>query len=117
MEERVTPVREARSTDAAKLTFPVQMVIAMIVMTCSIIAAVYGMTNGIRESQLQTASDLRDLRTRMEMQQQVDAARNDARASEIKSQNDAISELRRLTQLLQLQYQALEKQMSAKGQR
>lgn len=109
--EGVLTPREGRITDASKLTFPVQMVIGAIIMTVSIIASVYGMTNGIRESQLKTESDLRDLRTRMEMQLQVDTARNEARAAELKSQNEAISELRRLTQLLQLQYTELQKKV------
>lgn len=106
-EPRVT--RESRSTNAAKLTFPVQMVIGAIVMTTTIIGSVYGMTSGIRESQMKTESDLRDLRTRFEMQAQVDIARNEARAAELKASTEAIADLRRLTQMLQLQYQEISK--------
>lgn len=104
-----TVTREARSTDAAKLTFPVQMVIGALVMTCTILGGVYGMVNGIRDSQMKTESDLRDLRTRFEMQSQVDIARNEARTAELKSSTEAISDLRRLTQMLQLQFQELSK--------
>lgn len=103
--------RDAQSTDASRLTFPVQMVIAAIIMTISIIGSVYGMTSGIRESQLQTESDLRDMRTRMEMQTQIDIARNDARTQEVQAQNEAILELKRLTQMLQIQYSELSKQI------
>lgn len=109
-EPLVTPPRESRSTDAAKLTFTGQMVIGAIIMTTSIIGSIYGMTSGIRESQMKTESDLRDLRTRFEMQSQVDIARNEARAAEMKASTEAIADLRRLTQMLQLQYQQISKE-------
>lgn len=108
-DDTVTPPREARSTDASKLTFPVQMTIGAIVMTATILGGVYGMVNGIRESQMKTESDLRDLRTRFEMQGQVDMARNEARAAEVEASKSAIDDLRRLTQMLQLQYQEIAK--------
>lgn len=105
----VAETRDRRSTDASRLTFPLQMLIGAILMTSAIIGAVYGMTSGIRESQLKTESDLRDMRTRMELQVEIDRARNEARALEIKTQNDAIGDLRRMTQLLQIQYSELKK--------
>lgn len=113
-ETDVSPPREARSTDASRLTFPVQMMIGAIVMTAAIVGSFYAMTTPIRElreSQLKIESDVRDMRTRMEMQTQIDVARQDARSVEVKAQNEAINELRRLTQLLQLQYAALEKKV------
>lgn len=107
----MTDSRPARATDASRLTFTAKMMIGAIMMTATIIAAVYGMTNGIRESQLKTESDIRNLQTRMEMQLQIDNARNETRAMELKTQSAAIDELKRLTQLLQLQYAQLEKKV------
>ena len=107
VEDTVSPPREARSTDASKLTFPVQMMIAAILMTATIIGAVYGLTGGIRESQAQMQSDIRDMRTRMELQAEIDRARNEARGVEQKATNAAVDDLRRLTQLLQIQYNEL----------
>lgn len=110
-EDAPAVTREARSTDASRLTFPMQMLIGAILMTASIIGVVYGMTSGIRESQLKTESDIRNLQTRMEMQLQIDNARNEARATELKIQSATIEELKRLTQLLQLQYAELQKKV------
>ncbi len=103
--------REGRATDAAKITFPVQMVIGAVIMTASIIGAVYGMTNGIRESQLKTESDMRDLRTRQEYQQRVNEA--DARAQSVVFDNmkSTVEQLRAQVQLLQLQYAEINKQI------
>jgi hypothetical protein len=111
IEEPVTPPREARSTDASRLTFPTQMMIGCIVMTAAIIGSVYGLTGGIRESQLRTESDMRDLRTRMEYQQRVNEA--DARAQTVVFDNmkTTVEQLRSQVQLLQLQYAELNKQI------
>lgn len=110
----MTDSRPARATDASKLTFPVQMVIAMIVMTCSIIGAVYGMTSGIRESQFKTESNMRDMQTRMEMQQRVNEA--DARAQTVVFENmkQTVEQLRAQVQLLQLQYAEINKQIKGR---
>lgn len=110
----MTDSRPARATDASKLTFPVQMVIAMIVMTVSIIGAVYGMTNGMRESQLRAESDMRDLKTRMEYQQRVNEA--DARAQQVVFDNmkQTVEQLRAQVQLLQLQYSEINKQIKGR---
>lgn len=106
----VTP-REARSTDADRVTFTGRMLIGAVVMTGSIIGSVYGLTGGIRESQLRTESDMRDLRTRMEYQQRVNEA--DARAQTVVFDNmkTTVEQLRAQVQLLQLQYAELNKQI------
>lgn len=109
--------RTARSTDASRLTFPVQMVIAMIVMTVSIIGAVYGMTNGIRDSQFKTELTMRELQTRMDMQQRVNDAETKAQGVIFENMKSTVEQLRAQVQLLQLQYAELNKQISAKGTR
>jgi hypothetical protein len=104
----VTTSREGRSTDAARLTFPLQLVMVIIGSILSAAISGWAFSSGIKQSQFDMQSDMRELRTRMEMQLQIDTARNESRTIEIKAQSDSIAELRRLTQLLQLQYQALE---------
>lgn len=93
------------------------MVIAAVIMTCSIIGAVYGMTNGIRESQLKTESDMRDLKTRMEMQQRVNDAEAKAQGVIFDSMKSTVDQLRAQVQLLQLQYESINKQITAKATR
>jgi hypothetical protein len=87
------------------------MLIGAILMTASIIGAVYGLTGGIRESQLRSESDIRDLRTRMEYQQKVDEADNRAQAAVTENLNTTVTQLRSQVQLLQLQYTELSKQI------
>lgn len=103
--------REGRSTDASRLTFPVQMLIGAVVMTATILGAVYGMTSGIRESQLETASDIRDLRTRIEMAAQVNAADKRAQDMIFETTAKTVEQLRAQVQLLQLQYAELSKRI------
>lgn len=107
----VTPIREGRATDLSKGVLPVQFLIPLILAVVSIIGSVYGMTSGIRESQLKMESDLRDVKTRMELQRDVVSAQNETRALEMKAQNEAINELKRLTTLLQMQYAELQKRV------
>ena len=101
--------REARSTDiqVSRLTFPLPVMAAIVGTAISVMGIQYVANAGMRDSQLAVQSDVRDMRTRMEMQTQIDIARNEARTQEIQTQNEAINELKRLTQLLQLQYSEL----------
>lgn len=111
IEAEVSPTREGRATDASRLTFPVQMMIGAIVMTVTIVGGIRYYADELDKSISAQASDLRDIRTRMEMQTQVDIARNEARIAEMKSQNEAINDLRRITQMLQIQYSELSKKV------
>lgn len=108
-ETSVSQPREGRVTDASRLTFPLQLVVVIVGGILSAAISGWAFSSGIRESQLEMQSDIRDMRTRLEMQAQIDIARNDARGAEMKSQNDAITDLRRLTQLLQIQYNEIKK--------
>mgnify|MGYP001562517121 CR=1 FL=1 len=88
------------------------MVIAIVATALSVTGAQYVVQSGQRQSQADIQSDIRDMKTRMELRVEVDQARNELRANEIQSQNDAILELKRLTQLLQIQYSELSKQIA-----
>ena len=101
--------RRVPSTDVNKLSFQMPTVIAIVVASMTVAGSQYFFQAGIR-------SDLRDMQTRMELQSEVDKARNEARTTEIKAFNDRVemldqsmADLRRLTQLLQLQYAELSK--------
>lgn len=107
----VTPPREGRATDASRLMFPWPIVAAIVGTAVAVVGGQYASNASIRDQQQSISSDIRDMRTRMEMQTQIDIARNEARTAELASQNEAINELKRLTQLLQLQYSTLEKKV------
>jgi hypothetical protein len=100
-----------RVTDVNRLSFQMPTVAAIVIAAIGIAGSQYFFQSGIR-------SDLRDMRTRLELQAEVDKARNEARTTEIKAFNDRVemlnqsmADLRRLTQMLQIQYQEL----NAKG--
>jgi uncharacterized protein HemX len=107
----VTETRTPRSTDAERVTFTGKMLIGAVLMTASIIGSVYGLTGGIRESQLRSESDMRDLRTRMEYQQRVNEADARAQAVVFENMKSTVEQLRAQVQLLQLQYAELNKQI------
>lgn len=107
----MTPPREGRATDASRLMFPLPIVAAIVGTAITVVGGQYISNAGIRDQQREIQSDIRDMKTRMEMQAQIDVARNDTRLSDMKSQSDSIAELRRLTQLLQMQYAEISKQI------
>lgn len=102
------------------MKFTGQMLGGAILMTATILGGMYSMMSGVRESQLKTESDVRDLSTRFELRDRADAeraaqqveverAKAEARAAEQKAAAAALDDLRRLTTLLTLQYQQLQK--------
>lgn len=109
--DAVSPPRDEPATNINRLSFQVPTVAAIVVAAVTVAGSQYLFQSGIR-------SDLRDMQTRMSLQADVDKARNEARTSEIKAFNDRVemlnqsmADLRRLTQMLQIQYQDL----NAKG--
>lgn len=79
----VTPTRDdqnRRSTDASKLTFPLQMVIVIVGGILATVGAFWVATSSLR-------SDVRDILTRMELQTQTESER-------LKLQDERISDFR-----------------------
>jgi hypothetical protein len=94
-----------RQQDASTLTFPIQMVVLITTTVLTVAGAVYGSQAGIR-------SDLRDIRTRMDIAAEANKELRDAegrtvaaREAEARSRVDAVD--KRL-KLLELQFQQLQ---------
>lgn len=103
--ESVTP----RVTDASRLTFPWQMVVGAIMMTATILGGVYTMTSGLKESQQQTQSDMRVLKTQFEMRLEVDKANDRADSIERDAAKETMRTLRGSVQLLEMQVSEMNK--------
>ena len=78
---------ERRSTDASKLTFPIQLVITIVAAILSAASVVWANQSGIKESQAQIQSDLRNLITKVEAQDKVAAAEAKTRDALINSES------------------------------
>ena len=107
-EERATDMalprdREARvptTTDASKLSFPLQLVIVIV----TAFAAMWASTYSLR-------SDVRDILTRMEAQGKLVELQSRALEERMNAQKDDINEMKRRLELVQLQYQSLRETM------
>ena len=101
----MSPRRQVEgSTDASKLSFPLQLVIVILSATGAIWATQYGLR-----------SDVRDIRTRMELQAQVDAERmkvQEERAAQMKS---TIESMQRRQELQGYELQALKESILKLG--
>ena len=62
----VSSTRDTRSTDASKLSFPLQLVIAIVVGCVTIVGGQALIDRGRGDAQAQIQSDVRDILTRME---------------------------------------------------
>lgn len=93
-DDTVTPPREARSTDASKLSFPLQLVIGIV----SGALMLYVALSGLR-------SDVRDISTRMEAREKL----QDERSATIRSDLDY---LKGRDTLRDLQIQELKEQLT-----
>lgn len=110
----VSTPREGRASDAANLRFPLPMVFVIVGTALSVATAQYVAASSQREAQAEIQSDIRDMKTRMEMQATVTAADKRADVMMYDNLNKSVDELRRQTQLLQLQYTELSKQIQSR---
>jgi hypothetical protein len=78
---------ERRINDASKLSFPLQLVVAIVAAILSAASVVWVNQSGIKESQAQIQSDLRNLITKVEAQDKVAAAEAKARDALINSES------------------------------
>lgn len=91
-EADVSPPREARSTDASKLSFPLQLVIAIVVGCVTIVSGQMILDRGRGDSQAQIQSDVRDILTRMEYEAKMKVMSDkalDARFESLESKIEA----------------------------
>ena len=94
VEDALTPIRERLSTDASKLSFPLQLVIGIVSGTLMLYLALSGLR-----------SDVRDISTRMEAREKL----QDERSSTIKADLDF---LKGRDTLRDLQIQELKEQLT-----
>lgn len=99
-----TDLRSGRSTDASRLTFPIQLVI--LVVSCAL--AVYGATISLR-------SDVRDILTRMAAQTEIDKANNRLLEERAGMQKDAIADLARKVELQKYELQSVKEMVIRQG--
>lgn len=92
-EERdVSPPRDTRITDASKLSFPLQLVIAIVVGCVTIVSGQMLLDRGRGDAQAQIQSDVRDILTRMEYEAKLKAATDkalDSRFAALEAKIDA----------------------------
>ncbi len=81
----VSPTREARVTDASRLSFPLQLVIAIVVGCVTIVSGQALLDRGRTEAQMQIQSDVRDILTRMEYESKLKALSDNALEERFKS--------------------------------
>lgn len=104
--------REVRSTDVSKLSFPLQIVIAIVVSAISASATMWAVQARTTAAQSSMQSDIRDILTRMEGASKLDEAGRRLQDMQTTQMNESINDLKRQTQLLQLQYADLSKQIT-----
>lgn len=106
--DEVTPPREdqaRRSTDASRLTFPLQLVIVIVGGIIATTGAFWVATSAIR-------SDVRDILTRMSMQAEIDKTTGKIQDERAKASSDAMSELKRQQQMQYYDIQDLKRDVA-----
>jgi hypothetical protein len=91
--------RMTETTDASKLKFPLTLTVSLVVGALSMAGSFWFATSGIR-------SDVRDIKTRMEMQAQLDGERQD-------NIRDALIDMKRRQELQQYEIQSLKEAITA----
>ena len=114
-DESVAPTREVRSTDVSKISLTVPMAVSLALAVAIVVGAFWqirGADNAELNKQLATInSAVVQMSTQLEAEARVNAA--DKRADAVVTDNikQSVDELKRQTQLLQLQYSELSKAM------
>lgn len=99
--DTMAPAREAeKTTDASKLSFPLQLVIVI----ASALGAVWASQYGLR-------SDVRDILTRMDAASKISEIQTKVQEERVAAINADINEMKRRLELVQLQYQQLRETM------
>lgn len=96
--DTVTPSREIRSTDVQRLSFPLQIVIGIVTATIIGTGSVWAITSGLR-------SDVRDILTRMQMQDELTKTQRQLQDERLKILSDTVQDLKRRVELMQYEVQ------------
>jgi hypothetical protein len=99
--------RMARSTDASRLSVPLQFVIAIVISALSAASAVWTVQsrNDVQFEKL--SSDVRDISTRMDAAKQVDAEKSKVSDERAAALREAVQEMKRRQELQQYEIQQL----------
>ena len=108
----VAAPREIRATDASRLSFPIQIVIAIVVSAVSASATIWAVQARNSQTQAAMSSDIRDILTRMEGQAKLDESTRRLQDVQTDQMRQSINDLRMQTQSLQTQYADLSRQIS-----
>lgn len=108
----------SKTTDVSLISLTIPVAIAMAVFVASLVAGFWTVVSSqadtFKEQSTAIASDVRDIKTRLELQSQVDEANKRADTLVNDSMKQSVDELRRQVQLLQLQYAELSKQIQGR---
>ncbi len=99
-DEATWPQRDRR-VNAAGLTFPLQLVLAIVVTALSVGGGIWATNSGMR-------SDVRDILTRMDYQAKLEDERGRSQDLQRQAMSESIKELRGQVKLLELQYQQIQ---------
>lgn len=99
VEEAVNP-RPARSTDATRLTFPLQLVVIIVSAALSAGSAMWAVSYGMR-------SDVRDILTRLDAQREIDSEKSKLLDERFNNLRDTVQDMKRRVELQQYEVQRL----------
>lgn len=100
----MTKTRRRRDTDATRLTFPLQLVILIATSSATAAVSIWGSQSGLR-------SDVRDIRTRMELQVEVDRTQAKLEEERAAALKEAIAAMQRRQELQQYELQSLKESL------
>lgn len=107
---------DIQTQDATKLSFPLQVVIAIVFSTISAVGAVWA-TQARSDSQIQAVqSDVRVVLSQLSSNAEITRLRDEATKAQLDNMREEIKSLKANSQLLQLQQQQLQLEL-AKGKR
>ncbi len=103
---------ERRSTDVSKITFPIQIVIAIVFSILSTSATIWATQRGNEQAQASMQSDIRNILTRMDNASNLASANQQLSDLKQAAVKESLDDVKRQVQLLQEQYAELSKQIS-----
>ena len=113
-EADVPPTREVRSTDASKLSFPIQMVIAIVVSALSASATIWATQRYNDRMDSDMRSDIRNILTQMSNARELEISNRQLQSERATATKEAVDDVKRQVQQLQAQYMELSRQIAAR---
>lgn len=114
LEEAREMTPPVKTTDVSRVSLTVPMAIGMAVFVAAMVGGFWATIYTYSQRTTEIASDVRDIKTRLEFQSKIDEANKRADSMVQDTMKVSIDELRRQMQLLQMQYAELAKQITRK---